>query len=124
MSDNCGGKGSWPELLGAQGVVAAATIKRENPLVSVQFVPEGSLVTTDFVCNRVRVWVDTEGIVIEAPRLVRAQPDTNSLMCIKQATSRNDCLESSTEHHSAVMLDQQHLSSGDHNIINQDRWLA
>ncbi|KAK1568639.1 hypothetical protein Q3G72_027000 [Acer saccharum] len=69
MSDNCGGKGSWPELLGAQGVVAAATIERENPLVSVEFVPEGSFVTTDFVCNRVRVWVNTDGIVIQTPRI-------------------------------------------------------
>ncbi|TXG72222.1 hypothetical protein EZV62_000801 [Acer yangbiense] len=69
MSDNCGGKGSWPELLGAQGVAAAATIERENPLVSVEFVPEGSLVTTDFVCNRVRVWVNTDGIVIQTPRI-------------------------------------------------------
>ncbi|TXG72224.1 hypothetical protein EZV62_000803 [Acer yangbiense] len=50
-------------------VVAAATIERENPLVSVEFVPEGSLVTTDFVCNRVRVWVNTDGIVIQTPRI-------------------------------------------------------
>ena len=63
------GKSSWPELLGAEGKVAAATIERENPLVEAIIVPDGSGVPLDFRCDRVWVWVDERGIVIEVPRI-------------------------------------------------------
>ncbi|KAK9931037.1 hypothetical protein M0R45_018333 [Rubus argutus] len=66
-SDQCEGKNSWPELLGAQGTVAEETIERENSLVDAVIVLEGSIVTDDFRCDRVRVWVDTEGIVTRVP---------------------------------------------------------
>ncbi|GAU31614.1 hypothetical protein TSUD_63630 [Trifolium subterraneum] len=66
MSDNeCQGKDSWPELVGVEGKVAAATIERENPLVNANIVLEGTSVTDDFRCDRVRVWVDKSGIVIQ-----------------------------------------------------------
>ncbi|KAJ6890514.1 inhibitor of trypsin and hageman factor-like isoform X2 [Populus alba x Populus x berolinensis] len=65
----CQGKSSWPELLGAEGKVAAATIERENPLVDAKIVPEGSVVPLDFRCDRVWVWVDKRGIVIQVPRI-------------------------------------------------------
>ncbi|KAL9352964.1 hypothetical protein Peur_055644 [Populus x canadensis] len=61
------GKSSWPELLGAEGKVAAATIERENPLVEAIIVPEGSKVILDFRCDRVWVWVDKRGIVFQVP---------------------------------------------------------
>jgi hypothetical protein len=61
------GKSSWPELLGAEGKVAAATIERENPLVEAIIVPEGSMVILDFRCDRVWVWVDKRGIVFQVP---------------------------------------------------------
>ncbi|CAJ2628090.1 inhibitor of trypsin and hageman factor [Trifolium pratense] len=61
------GKSSWPELVGVEGTVAAATIRRENPLVNTIIVPEGTFVTADFRLDRVRVWVDTYGIVIRVP---------------------------------------------------------
>ncbi|KAK1569187.1 hypothetical protein Q3G72_033611 [Acer saccharum] len=50
----CGnpGKASWPELVGAQGVDAAATIERENPNVSAIILLEGTPVTTDISCTR------------------------------------------------------------------------
>ena len=66
-SDQCEGKDSWPELLGAQGTVAEETIERENSLVDAEIVVEGSSVTGDFRCDRVRVWVDTDGIVTRIP---------------------------------------------------------
>ncbi|KAL4199984.1 hypothetical protein AMTRI_Chr03g54090 [Amborella trichopoda] len=61
------GKSSWPELKGANGVDAATIIERENPTVDTVIVKEGTPVTRDFRCNRVRVWVNTYGIVTRVP---------------------------------------------------------
>lgn len=63
------GKDSWPELVGSQGAVAAATIERQNPYVDAVIVPEGSFVTADFRCDRVRVWVNGFGIVYRPPAI-------------------------------------------------------
>ncbi|KAM7489377.1 hypothetical protein LguiB_026861 [Lonicera macranthoides] len=61
------GKSSWPELCGTRGNTAVATIERENSLVDAFIVLEGSIVTTDIRCNRVRVWVNRNGIVTRVP---------------------------------------------------------
>ncbi|PNX89674.1 protease inhibitor, partial [Trifolium pratense] len=47
MSGNneCQGKESWPELVGVEGKVAAATIEKENPSVNAIIVLEGTGVT-------------------------------------------------------------------------------
>ncbi|KAK9931034.1 hypothetical protein M0R45_018330 [Rubus argutus] len=68
-ADQCEGKESWPELLGAQGTVAEETIERENSLVDAEIVLEGTIVPADFrrECKRVRVWVDKDGIVTRVP---------------------------------------------------------
>ncbi|KAK7268794.1 hypothetical protein RIF29_21503 [Crotalaria pallida] len=66
---NCKGKSSWPELVGMKGTVAEATIERENPLVDAIIVLEGTPVTRDFLCDRVRVWVNTDGIVTQVPHI-------------------------------------------------------
>ncbi|OMO49605.1 Proteinase inhibitor I13, potato inhibitor I [Corchorus olitorius] len=63
----CKGKNSWPELFGEVGEVAAATIERENHLVNAVIVLEGTGVSEDLRCDRVRVWVDTNGIVTRVP---------------------------------------------------------
>ncbi|KAG6757381.1 hypothetical protein POTOM_037689 [Populus tomentosa] len=68
-STYCDGKSSWPELLGAEGKVAAATIERENPLVRAKMVPEGSAVIQNFRCDRVWVWVDKNNIVYRVPMI-------------------------------------------------------
>ncbi|KAE8692205.1 Cytochrome P450 94A1 [Hibiscus syriacus] len=70
MAD-CGGAGksSWPELVGINGQVAAHIIAKENPKVSVQIVKEGMMVTMDFRCDRVRVWVDKYQIVKTTPHI-------------------------------------------------------
>ncbi|KAB2625542.1 glu S.griseus protease inhibitor-like [Pyrus ussuriensis x Pyrus communis] len=63
MSSECEGKDSWPELVGAKGKDAKAIIESENRLVHVVIVKEGSFVTKDYRCDRVRVWVDKHDIV-------------------------------------------------------------
>ncbi|KAF9680870.1 hypothetical protein SADUNF_Sadunf06G0166600 [Salix dunnii] len=67
MASECQGKSSWPELLGVQARVAIATIEKENPYVDTQVVLEGTVVTTDFSCTRVRVWIDRNRIVTRVP---------------------------------------------------------
>ncbi|KAI9087457.1 hypothetical protein K1719_030597 [Acacia pycnantha] len=61
MSGGCRGKDSWPGLVGEGGQRAEATIERENRWVKVIIVVEGSFVTADFRCDRVRVWVNRQG---------------------------------------------------------------
>ncbi|XP_058008752.1 cytochrome P450 94A2-like [Hevea brasiliensis] len=63
------GKSSWPELVGVKGEVAAATVMRENPKIGAVIVKEGMMVTMDFRCDRVRLWVDQCGIVKQTPQI-------------------------------------------------------
>lgn len=60
-------KNSWPELMGTNGDYAASVIERENPNVDAVVVLNGSPVTADFRCDRVRVWVDRYRIVVKTP---------------------------------------------------------
>ncbi|KAJ8632725.1 hypothetical protein MRB53_026061 [Persea americana] len=70
MASECMGKSVWPELLGVAGEVAKRTIEEENSLVTAQIVTEGTIVITDFRCDRVWVWVDeTAGIVTRVPKI-------------------------------------------------------
>ncbi|KAL6189513.1 hypothetical protein ACLB2K_040901 [Fragaria x ananassa] len=69
MSDQCEGKDSWPGLLGSQGEVAKATIESENASVKAVIVLEGTSVTDDFRLDRVRVWVNAEGVVTSVPKI-------------------------------------------------------
>ncbi|CAN8314908.1 unnamed protein product [Cochlearia groenlandica] len=53
------GKTSWPELLGTNGDYAASVIKSENSSFNdVLVILDGTSVTLDLRCDRVRVWVD------------------------------------------------------------------
>ncbi|KAF5820620.1 putative proteinase inhibitor I13, potato inhibitor I [Helianthus annuus] len=60
-------KDSWPELVGAKGEAAAATIEKENPLVNATVILEGTATTRDFRCDRVWVWVNRKGVVTRTP---------------------------------------------------------
>ncbi|KAL6970525.1 hypothetical protein U1Q18_030223 [Sarracenia purpurea var. burkii] len=60
-------KNSWPELVGEQGETAAATIERENPLVTAQILLDPSPTIRNFDCTRVWVWVDDKGFVTRTP---------------------------------------------------------
>ena len=51
------------------GEVASAIIMRENPKVKTAIVKEGMMVTMDFRCDRVRLWVDSYGIVKQTPQI-------------------------------------------------------
>ncbi|PON83328.1 Proteinase inhibitor [Trema orientale] len=63
-------KSSWPELVGIQSEVAEKTIQKENPSVkAVIVVPEGSFVTLELRRDRVRLWVDQQGLVTRVPNI-------------------------------------------------------
>ncbi|CAN1270181.1 Protease inhibitor HPI [Linum perenne] len=63
------GKNSWPELLGRNGDAAAAVVERENRRVDAVVVREGTPVTDDLRCDRVRVWVNEDRVVTSVPRI-------------------------------------------------------
>ncbi|XP_009782003.1 glu S.griseus protease inhibitor-like [Nicotiana sylvestris] len=63
----CPGKDAWPELVGENGQTAKETIERENPLVTANVALVGSPGTTDFRCDRVRVFVDRDNSVVQVP---------------------------------------------------------
>ncbi|KAL3849733.1 hypothetical protein ACJIZ3_011615 [Penstemon smallii] len=62
-------KDVWPELVGASGEVAERVIERQNPNVNAVIVKEGSFLTADFRCDRVRVWVNGSGVVVRPPSI-------------------------------------------------------
>ncbi|KNA20992.1 hypothetical protein SOVF_047430 [Spinacia oleracea] len=71
MSSECQGHGknAWPELVGRDGHETARIIESENPDVQATVLPVGSMVTLDFRCDRVRVWVDSYNNVNAIPRI-------------------------------------------------------
>ncbi|KAL5542154.1 hypothetical protein UlMin_009864 [Ulmus minor] len=62
-------KSSWPELVGVDGKDAQKTAEKENPAVKAAIVPEGSFVIMDFRVDRVRIWVDEQGLVTRVPKI-------------------------------------------------------
>ncbi|EHA8591595.1 Glu S.griseus protease inhibitor, partial [Cocos nucifera] len=65
----CEGKSSWPELVGVKGKEAEKIIEKENPAVDAIIVTVGDVVTGDFRCDRVWVWVDEDGKVAQVPKI-------------------------------------------------------
>ncbi|XP_008224405.1 PREDICTED: glu S.griseus protease inhibitor-like [Prunus mume] len=63
------GKSSWPELVGTKGEEAVATIMKENPSLKAHTINQGSFITMDFRRDRVRVWIDEQGVVTAAPKI-------------------------------------------------------
>ncbi|KAL5712232.1 hypothetical protein ACHQM5_014423 [Ranunculus cassubicifolius] len=62
------GKTLWPELLGVDGLTAAATIEREDPRLRTVLLREHRHVRIhNYSCFRVRIWVDKNGIVERVP---------------------------------------------------------
>lgn len=55
-------------LIGMKGEEAKAIIETINPSLQVQIIPEGWFVTADHRLDRVRIFVDEEGIVKREPR--------------------------------------------------------
>ncbi|CAH8376228.1 unnamed protein product [Eruca vesicaria subsp. sativa] len=69
MSSECAGKNSWPELLGTNGDYAASVIERENSRVDAMVILDGTPVTGDFRCDRVRVRVNRNRTVVQVPTI-------------------------------------------------------
>ncbi|XP_004247658.1 wound-induced proteinase inhibitor 1 [Solanum lycopersicum] len=64
----CKGKLSWPELIGVPAQYAKGIIQKENPFVTdVQIVLNGSPVTADFRCFRVRIVVNILNVAVSIP---------------------------------------------------------
>ncbi|TMW88527.1 hypothetical protein EJD97_018439 [Solanum chilense] len=64
----CKGKQSWPALIGVPAQYAKGIIQKENPfIVDVQIVLNGSPVTSDFKCFRVRIAVNILGYAVSMP---------------------------------------------------------
>ncbi|KAH7285683.1 hypothetical protein KP509_33G040800 [Ceratopteris richardii] len=66
---NTGPPKSWPQLVGLPGEEAKCKILEKGPELTVVILPEGSGVTKDFRVNRVRIFVDDNGIVTKAPHI-------------------------------------------------------
>ena len=71
-----GGKQAWPELLGKKAREAKDVILKENTYVdAVVYTPQDAIVTDDFCCNRVRIFVNCHtcdyenAAVIQIPRV-------------------------------------------------------
>ncbi|XP_059289807.1 proteinase inhibitor I-B-like [Lycium ferocissimum] len=63
-------KDRWPELLGVPANLAKQIIQKENPkLTNVPNVLNGSPVTLDLRCDRVRLFVNVLDIVVQTPRV-------------------------------------------------------
>ncbi|CAL9023607.1 unnamed protein product [Prunus brigantina] len=60
---------AWPEVVGHSGEDAAAKIERENHNVRAIVILEGSPATKDLRCDRVRVWINRNGVVITPPHV-------------------------------------------------------
>ncbi|XP_009590374.1 trypsin inhibitor 1-like [Nicotiana tabacum] len=63
-------KETWPELIGVPAKFAREIIQKENPkLTNVPSLLNGSPVTKDLRCNRVRLFVNVLDIVVQLPRV-------------------------------------------------------
>ncbi|KAE8651929.1 hypothetical protein Csa_006483 [Cucumis sativus] len=62
-----GGNYRWPNLVGKRWQYAKRKIEEELPRVGVAVMRRGAIRIEDFCCNRVIVYVDDSGIVVEVP---------------------------------------------------------
>lgn len=60
----------WPELVGIKSKIGEHIIKKDNPNVErVQTILAGSGVTEDLRCDRVRLFVNIQDVIVEIPRI-------------------------------------------------------
>ncbi|WIA21008.1 hypothetical protein OEZ85_005343 [Tetradesmus obliquus] len=62
-------KTQWPELVGKPAQEAVDTIKAQAPGFTVQTIGHDMMATTDWRCDRIRIWLDSAGNVSMAPRV-------------------------------------------------------
>ena len=64
------GKNMWPELVGIESTIAEYIIRKDNSSVErVDTILAGSGVTKDIRCDRVRMFVNIKGIIVEVPTI-------------------------------------------------------
>jgi hypothetical protein len=59
----------WPRAVGMAAEEAVAHIQKDRPDIKIVTVPEGMMVTMEFIMTRVRVFVTPEGKVAKEPIL-------------------------------------------------------
>eukprot|EP00596_Hydrurales_sp_CCMP1899_P003075 CAMPEP_0119041468 /NCGR_PEP_ID=MMETSP1177-20130426/12224_1 /TAXON_ID=2985 /ORGANISM="Ochromonas sp, Strain CCMP1899" /LENGTH=81 /DNA_ID=CAMNT_0007007529 /DNA_START=124 /DNA_END=369 /DNA_ORIENTATION=+ len=59
----------WPKLQGESVIDVEGIIKQDRPDLTIQRVPEGSMVTMDHRMDRVRIFHNADGKVSQPPRV-------------------------------------------------------
>ncbi|GLJ16619.1 hypothetical protein SUGI_0285140 [Cryptomeria japonica] len=68
--NGCEGKKEWPELVGSDGQEAKEVIESENAYVVGIILVKGTIVTTDYNCHRVWIYVEKDsGNVVSVPKI-------------------------------------------------------
>ncbi|XP_060577863.1 uncharacterized protein LOC132734972 [Ruditapes philippinarum] len=68
-SNSGGEQTSWPELVGLPSTEAENVIRGIYKNITIQILPENSMVTMDYREDRVRIFTDGEGKVATAPMI-------------------------------------------------------
>ncbi|MQL67657.1 hypothetical protein F6Q10_35190 [Streptomyces vinaceus] len=64
----CKGKQFWPELIGVPAQYAKGIIEKENPsITNIPILLSGSPITLDYLCDRVRLFDNILGFVVQMP---------------------------------------------------------
>lgn len=61
-------KGEWPEAVGLSGEEAKNIVLQDDSTINVQVLDENAPTTRDFRTNRVRIFVNADGVVVKPPR--------------------------------------------------------
>ncbi|XP_078323369.1 uncharacterized protein LOC111126415 [Crassostrea virginica] len=59
----------WPDVVGLPWKEAEKKIRSEYPKIAIQVLPEGSCVTMDYRTDRVRLYTDGDGKVVQVPSI-------------------------------------------------------
>ncbi len=60
---------TWPNVIGLSGQEAREKIQKEMPDAQIELFEKGSACTKDYKANRVRICVDNNNKVVDAPKL-------------------------------------------------------
>ena len=62
-------KRKFPEYVGLSGEEVRTKLESERPTMIIQIVNLGDMVTMDYREDRIRIWVDDNGIVTKPPKV-------------------------------------------------------
>lgn len=66
---DAGGNFRWPKLVGKKGDYAKSEIEKDVRCVRVVILRQGTVRIENFCCNRVFVYVDDSGHVVDVPTI-------------------------------------------------------